>query len=109
MARTILTALCLLAAVALPGSALALTLETPLANPDGTSNFNDPKYDRFKDNLSSGRDDNGNDNSQPRGLTFGSPNSGAGSFSFGFGPAQNPNDPFNNSRFFRPPPPGNNN
>jgi len=93
MVRTFLTAVLLLAAaaLALPRAALAITLETPLANPDGTSNFNDPKYDRFKDNLSRNRNNNGKD--QPRGLTF--------------GPTQN-NNPFDNSRFFRlgPPPTG---
>ncbi len=108
MARTILTALFLLAAAALPGSAFALTLETPLSNPDGTSNFNDPKYDRFKDNLSSDRNGDGT-SGQPRGLTFGSPNGGAGSFSFTFGPVQQSDNPFHNDRFFRPgPPPGQN-
>jgi hypothetical protein len=103
MVRIILTVMCLAAAAALPASAFALTLETPLSNPDGSSNFNDPKYDRFKDHPPD-RDGYTND-SQPRGLTFGSPNSG---FSFSFGPAQTPNNPFDNSRFFRlgPPPTG---
>jgi len=104
MVRIILTIMLLAAAAAVPGSAFALTLETPLSNPDGTSNFNDPKYDRFKDNLSSDRNGDGSNSGQPRGLTFGSSNSG---LSFTLGPVQN-NNPFDNSRFFRlgPPPTG---
>ncbi len=103
MVRIILTIMLLAAAAALPGPAFALTLETPLTNPDGTSNFNDPKYDRFKNNLSSDRNGDNTDG-QPRGLTFGSPNNG---LSFTLGPVQN-NNPFDNSRFFRlgPPPTG---
>src|SRR5215469_8571333 len=102
MARIILTMMLVLAA-ALPGRAFALTLETPPANPDGTSKFVDPdkKWEPFDYRSLSNRDgDNNSSDNQPRGLTFGSPNSGAGSFTFGFGPVQNPN-PFDNSRFFR--------
>jgi len=103
MVRIILTITLLAAAAALPGPAFALTLETPLSNPDGTSNFNDPKYDRFKDNLSSGRNGDNTDG-QPRGLTFGSSGNG---LSFTVGPVQT-NNPFDTSRFFRlgPPPTG---
>jgi hypothetical protein len=108
MARTILTGILLLAAaLALPGSALALTLETPPTNPDGTSNFVDPdkKWEPFDYRSLGNRDGDSSDSqSQPRGLTFGSPNSGAGSFSFTVGPMQQSNNPFDNSRFFRPGP-----
>ena len=60
IAPVLLTVLLAAAAVlvsgaALPRVALALTLETPMTNPDGSPNFADdqnPKYDRFRNNLS---------------------------------------------------------
>ena len=107
MIRTTLAALLLLAAAALlPRPAFALTLETPPTNPDGTSNFADPdkKWEPFDyKSLGNGGGDTSSDG-QPRGLTFGSPSSGVGSFSFTVGPMQQSNDPFRNDRFFRPGP-----
>lgn len=107
--RTTAAIILLAAAAALPASAFALTLETPPASPDGTAKFADPdkKWEPFDYRNLSNRDGDNNSDSQPRGLTFGSPNSGPGSFSFTVGPTQN-NSPFDNSRFFRfgPPPTG---
>ncbi len=100
LAPLLMTALLLMSAVA-PRTVLALTLETPLTNPDGTPNFADdqnPKYDRFRNNLSGQSGDNANDGG-PAGLTLGSPDNG-GSLTFSVGPADRA-DPFNNDRFFR--------
>jgi hypothetical protein len=110
MARTLLTAVLLLATAALlPRTALALSLETPPANPDGVTRFANPdkKWEPFDYRSLSNRDGDNSSDNQPRGLTFGSPNSGAGSFSFTFGPVQQQNSPLDNGRFFRlGPPPG---
>lgn len=105
--RKVLTAFLLLAAAAmLPRAALALSLETPPANPNDVNKFADPDkgWEPFEYKNLNGDDNNGDN--QPHGLTFGSPNSGVGSFSFGVGPVQQNNNPFDNSRFFRlgPPP-----
>ena len=97
--------LALAAGVAVPRPALALTLETPLTNPDGSPNFADDKnskYDRFRNNLSGQSDDNGG---HPGSFTFGS--SDSGSFTFSVGPMQRSSDPFHNDRFFRLGPPTN--
>lgn len=106
MAFVLVTAVALAAGAALPRAALALTLETPLSNPDGTPNFADdqnPKYDRFRNNLS-GQTGDGTSDGQSRGLTFGSPDSG---LTFTVGPQRSSNPfNFNNDRFYRPGPPG---
>ncbi len=101
LAPLLMTAAVLMSAAALPRPSFALTLETPLTNPDGTPNFADdknPKYDRFRNNLSGQNGDESNDG-RPAGLTFGSPDNG-GSLTFSVGPADRA-DPFNNDRFFR--------
>jgi hypothetical protein len=101
-----LLAAVMLAGVCLAQPALALSLETAPANPDGSVKFGDQgqKLDRYNDRSLSDRNDLQSDrDNQPHGLTFGSPETGQ--FSFTVGPTQN-NDPFNNSRLFRLGPPG---
>lgn len=103
--RSALTPVLILAALlaagaVLPRAALALTLETPQTNQDGSLKFVDPdqKFSRFKDNDTSDRDRDRDGN--PRGLSFGSPDNG---ITLSIGPRQD-NDPFNRSRFFGPGP-----
>jgi hypothetical protein len=105
-APALLAAVVLAAGAVLAQPALALSLETAPANPDGSVKFGDQgqKLDRYNDRSLSDRNDLQSDrDNQPRGLTFGSPETGQ--FSFTVGPGRTA-DPFNNSRFFRLGPPG---
>lgn len=110
LASVLVTAAILAAGSVLPRVALALTLETPMTNPDGSPNFADdqnPKYDRFRNNLSG---QSGDSTDGQHGMTFGTPGSGP-TFSFQVGPTQRTSNPFgfNNDRYFRLGPPPNNN